>query len=46
MTNNINGYLSAMDRRRFLKLGVGASLLSTFPFQTAQAKNSIQMLIY
>ncbi|MGB5446360.1 MAG: FAD/NAD(P)-binding oxidoreductase [Psychromonas sp.] len=38
MKNDLNKYLSAMDRRRFLKLGVTAGLLSSFPFQFAQAK--------
>jgi sulfide:quinone oxidoreductase len=38
MKNDLNKYLSTMNRRRFLKLGVGAGLLSGFSGQLAQAK--------
>ena len=38
MKNELNKYLTAMDRRRFLKLGVGVGLLGTLPLQMAQAK--------
>lgn len=37
MKNDINKYLLSMNRRRFLKLGVGASLLTGFSGQFAQA---------
>lgn len=38
MNNVDKKYLTSIDRRRFLKLGVGASLLSAFPFQGSQAQ--------
>jgi sulfide:quinone oxidoreductase len=38
MQKDIEHSIYTMDRRRFLKLGVGAGLISAFPFQQAQAK--------
>ena len=38
MKNDLKKQLLTVDRRRFLKLGVGAGLLSAFPMQMAQAK--------
>lgn len=38
MKNDLEKAFSAIDRRRFLKLGVGAGLLSSLPLQMAQAK--------
>jgi sulfide:quinone oxidoreductase len=38
MKNDLNKYLSTMDRRHFLKLGLVAGVLSAFSLSTAQAK--------